>query len=42
MSITKVFDLWENMFVNCLLVVILVLGGIISSYIDQMEIKDSK
>lgn len=42
MFITKVNDLWENVFLNCLLVVGLFLEGVICSYTDQMEIKDNK
>ena len=41
MFITKVFDLWENMFLNHFLVIGLV-SGVISSYTDQMKIKDNK
>lgn len=41
MFITKVFDLWENMFLNHFLVIGLV-SEVISSYTDQMKIKDNK
>ena len=41
MFTTKAFDLWEDMFLNHFLVLGL-FSGVISSYTDEMKIKDNK